>query len=77
MKGTKKFKEFSWYRRTIEGWEMVQWVKGLLSKDKDPCLHLWHAPKSNSGERKPRQVDPQNSVDNRINEGYTVSLRIR
>lgn len=32
--------------RTIEGWDMVQWVKGLLDKDKDPCLHLWHAPKS-------------------------------
>lgn len=25
---------------------MVQWVKVLLDKDKDPCLHLWYAPKS-------------------------------
>lgn len=33
--------------------------------------------KPNSEEREPRQVDPQNSVDNRINEGYTVSPRIK
>lgn len=52
--------------------------KGTAGQGQGPMFaSLTCSEKPNSEEREPRQVDPQNSVDNRINEGYTVSPRIK